>query len=326
MLSIRFDRFGEPTEVLQLEARPKPAPAAGEVLVGLRARPIHPSDLLTVRGRYGSLPALPATPGVEGAGVIEVVGPEVQGWQAGQRVISLGTPGTWQEYLIAPANRLIPIPDPLSDRAAAQFAINPLTAWIMTVEELDLQPGQWLLQTAAGSTVGRLVLQIAKVRGFKTINVVRRREQAAELKALGADEVVCTDDEDWVARVMAITGEAGVPAAVDAVGGQTGAGAAWALGQHGLMLLYGLLSGQAIPIDGGRMLFQGSAIRGFWLQDWFRTTPAEKQRAVFAGLLERMAGGEIAPPVEAEYPLKDVVQAVQHAERPGRQGKILLID
>lgn len=324
MLSVRFDKFGEPADVLRVEERLKPAPGNGEVLVRMRARPIHPSDLLTVRGIYGSLPALPATPGIEGAGTIESVGPNVQGWQGGQRVIPLATPGTWQEYLIVKADQLIPVPDTLSDTIAAQFAVNPLTAWVMTTEELRLEPGQWLLQTAAGSTLGRVVLQIAKLRGFKTINVVRRREQAKELKALGADEVVCTADEDLVERVMAITDRAGVPAAIDAVGGQTGADTARSLSWHGVMLSYGLLSGKPIPIDGGQMIFRCSTVRGFWLSDWFRNVPVERRRAVSTELLGLMARGEIAPPIEAEYPLKDIVKAVQHTERFGRQGKVLL--
>lgn len=326
MFSVRFDQFGEPADVLRVEERPKPVPGNGEVLVRMRARPIHPSDLLTVRGLYGSLPTLPATPGVEGVGAIETIGPNVQGWQTSQRVIPLATPGTWQEYLIVKAEQLIPISDTMSDTIAAQFAVNPLTAWVMTTEELRLEPGQWLLQTAAGSTLGRVVLQIAKLRGFKTINVVRRREQAEELKVLGVDEVVCTDDEDLVERVMEITDKAGVPAAIDAVGGQTGAEAVRSLGRHGVMLSYGLLSGEPIPIDGGQMIFRCSTVRGFWLSDWVRSVPVERQRAVSAELLGLMAKGKIAPPIEAEYPLKDVVKAVQHAERHGRQGKVLLID
>lgn len=326
MLSVRFDRFGEPSEVLHLDERPRPAPGDGEVLVQMRARPIHPSDLLTVRGLYGSLPVLPATPGIEGVGVIETLGPNVQGWQEGQRVIPLGSPGTWQEYLVVKAGQLISVPEKLSDVQAAQFVVNPLTAWVMITEELKLEPGQWLLQTAAGSTLGQVVLQIARLRGFKTINIVRRREQAQELKALGADEVICTAEEDLVDRVRQITAKAGVPAAIDAVGGQTGADAARSLGRHGVMLSYGLLSGEPISIDGGRMIFRSLTVRGFWLSNWFRSVPAERRRVVSAELLGLMTRGEIAPPIEAEYPLKDIMQAVQHADRSGKRGKVLLLD
>ena len=325
MRSVRFYEFGNPADVLRVEDVPQPEPSADQVLVRLRARSINPSDLLTVRGLYGALPRLPATPGLEGMGEVAAVGEGVKHLRPGQRVIPLGVPGTWQEYLLAPEAQLMPVPDGVGDRTAAQFVVNPLTAWVMTVEELSLRPGEWLLQTAAGSTLGRVVLQIAALRGFKTINVVRRREQVEELKALGADEVICTADEDLVARVREITGREGMTKAIDAVGGQTGAAVVRALGRGGLLLVYGLLSMEPMEVDGGRMIFTGTTIRGFWLSEWLRTAASERRQAVTSELLRLMATQEIAPPVEAEYTLAEVLAAVEHAERPGRSGKVLLV-
>lgn len=325
MKSVRFSEFGHPAEVLRVEEVARPEPGAGEVLLRMRARPVNPSDLLTVRGLYGSLPGLPATPGLEGMGEVAEVGAGVTHLRPGQRVIPLGVAGTWQEYLVAGAAQVMPVPDQISDQTAAQFVVNPLTAWIMLVEELGVRPGEWLLQTAAGSTLGRVVLQLARLRGFKTINVVRRREQAEELRALGADEVISTDDEDLVTRVMEITGGAGVSKAIDAVGGQTGGEAVRALGRGGVLLVYGLLSMEPTPIDGGRMIFNTSTVRGFWLGEWFRSAPPERQLSVTSELLRLMAAGEVVPPVEAEYPLEEVLAAVEHSVRPGRGGKVLLV-
>jgi NADPH:quinone reductase-like Zn-dependent oxidoreductase len=325
MRSVRFYEFGDPADVLRVEDVPQPEPGAGQVLVRMRARSINPSDLLTVRGLYGTLPKLPATPGLEGMGEVAAVGEGVKNFRPGQRVIPLGVPGTWQEYLPVPEAQLLPVPDAVGDRTAAQFVVNPLTAWVMTAEELALRPGEWLLQTAAGSTLGRVVLQIAALRGFKTINVVRRREQVEELKALGADEVVCTADEDLVERVKEITGDAGATKAIDAVGGQTGGEVARALGRGGVLLVYGVLSMEPMPVDGGRMIFNTSTIRGFWLSEWLRTAPPERRQAVTAELLRLMATQEIVPPVEAEYPLSEVLAAAEHAVRPGRSGKVLLV-
>ena len=256
MKSVRFSDFGNPLEVLRVEDLPQPEPGDNQALVRMRARPINPSDLLTVRGLYGALPKLPATPCLEGMGEIAAVGKGVQNLRPGQRVIPLGVPGTWQQYVVVNSAQLMPVPDGIIDQTAAQFVVNPLTAWIMTVEELAMKPGEWLLQTAAGSTLGRVVLQIARLRGFKTINVVRRREQAAELKALGADEVISTDDEAIAERVKAIAGEAGVAKAIDAVGGKTGTAVAGALGRGGLMLVYGALSMEPMPVDVGRIIFK----------------------------------------------------------------------
>jgi NADPH2:quinone reductase len=323
MKSVRFGEFGNPSEVLRVEEVERPAPGAGQVLVRMRARPVNPSDLLTVQGLYGALPKLPATPGLEGMGEVAEVGEGVTHLRAGQRVIPLGVVGTWQEYLVAGAAQVIPVPDSVSDQTAAQFVVNPLTAWIM-IEELGLRPGEWLLQTAAGSTLGRVVLQLARLRGFKTINVVRRRAQAEELKALGADEVISTDDEDVVERVKEITGREGLTKAIDAVGGETGGAVVRVLGRGGLLLVYGLLSMEPLPVDSGRMIFTTSTIRGFWLGEWFRSAPPERQQAVTAELLRLMATGEVVPPVEAEYPLSEVLAAIEHSVRPGRGGKVLL--
>lgn len=325
MKSVRFYEFGNPSGQLRVEEVAQPEPRAGQVLVRMRARPINPSDLLTVQGLYGVLPELPATPGLEGMGEVAAVGDGVKGFRAGQRVIPLGVAGTWQEYLLAESTQLLPVPDEISDETAAQFVVNPLTAWIMTIEELHVQRGDWLLQTAAGSTLGRVVLQIARLKGFKTINVVRRREQVEELKALGADEVICTSDEDIVERVKEITGSNGLTKAIDAVGGQTGAAVMNAMGRGAVMLVYGLLSMQPMPVDSGRMIFTTSTIRGFWLGEWFRTAPPERQQAVTMELMRLMATSEIIPPVEALYPLAEVLKAIEHSQRSGRSGKVLLI-
>ncbi|HEV2864370.1 MAG TPA: zinc-dependent alcohol dehydrogenase family protein [Pyrinomonadaceae bacterium] len=325
MRSVRFARFGEPIDVLEVVDLPVPEVGPGQMLIRMRARPVNPSDLLTVRGLYGVLPRLPASPGFEGVGVIEAVGSEAEEFHVGRRVIPVGARGTWQEYLLAGSDEVIPCPDAVEDFTAAQFVVNALSAWVMTTEELALRPGEWLLQTAAGSALGRMVIQISRLRGFRTINVVRRREQVEELRRMGADEVICSADGPIVERVMAVTGQAGVRAAIDAVGGRLGGKVASVLGRGGTMLVYGLLSLEHVPLNTGRMIFSSTTVRGFWLDDWFRRTPPAKQRESVEALLGLMAAGEVVPAVEAEYDLKDVVEAVRHAARPGRRGKILLV-
>ncbi|HZS48609.1 MAG TPA: zinc-dependent alcohol dehydrogenase family protein [Blastocatellia bacterium] len=324
MKSIRFHQFGEPAEVLKIEDVRKPEPGNGEVLLKMLARPINPSDLLTIQGLYGALPQLPATPGFEGVGIIETLGSGVEGFSVGQRVIPLGTPGTWQEYMIVRAKSMLPVPDPINNETAAQFVVNPVTAWVMVTEDLKVGKGEWLLQTAAGSTLGRIVIQIGKLRGFKTINIVRRREQIDELKQIGANEVICSTDESIVDRVSEITKKTGVFAAIDAVGGQVGGEVARSLARNGVMLSYGRLSPDPIPLDVGTMIFRTSSVRGFWLSDWFKTTPSARQAGVLNELLQLMVQGKIVPPVEATYDLDDIINAVKHAQSSGRRGKVLL--
>lgn len=325
MRAIQFGRFGPPEDVLFLADIETPTPGPHQVRVRLTHRSINPSDLLTVTGDYGRLPdQLPATVGFEGMGVIDALGESVNGWHVGQRVVPLGAPGTWCDFVVVAPQQLVPVHDHVSDQTAAQFIVNPVTAWVMLTQELDLQAGDWVLQTAAGSTLGRLVIQLAQLRGIKTVNFVRRREQVDELAALGADAVICTQDDNVVDQVMALTGN-GVQGAIEAVGGETGALAASCLAPGRTMLVYGVLSMAPIPLNGGEMLFKGTTVRGFWLTHWFRATPPAAVAGALRALMQQMAQGNLIPPVEAEYDLADFEAAVRHAQRPGRSGKVLLV-
>ena len=324
MRAIRFHQFGPPAEVLHLEDVPDEEPGPGQVRLRLTHRSINPSDLLTVSGHYGRLPRLPATPGLEGVGRVEALGEGVAGWRAGDRVIPLGAAGTWRESVIVNSAQLLPVPDAVGDETAAQFVVNPITAWVMLEEELALRPGDWLAQTAAGSTLGRLVIQLAQLRGYRTVNFVRRPEQAAELLAIGADAVFGADEADVVERVRALTGGRGVAGALDAVGGETGALALRCLRSGGTLVVYGLLGGEPLPLHNGEMLFRGLTVRGFWLTHWFQHTPPERVQPALRELMGLMATGPLVPPVEAAYDLADFRAAVAHAERSGRQGKVLL--
>src|SRR5262249_55862075 len=151
-----------PAEVLQVREVPRPEPGPGEVRVRMTASPVNPSDLMVVRGRYGRLPALPATPGFEGAGVVDAAGPgllrRLRGLSPGRRVAVLhGQGGTWREYVVVPARQAVPVPDDLRDEQVATFFVNPATALVMTQSVLRVPRGAWLLQTAAGSALGRMI-------------------------------------------------------------------------------------------------------------------------------------------------------------------------
>src|SRR5262249_32918008 len=154
--------------------------------------PINPSDLLVVRGQYPRLPRMPATPGFEGAGVIDAAGPgllrRLRGLAPGRRVAVLNSAGgNWQEYVVLPARHAVPVADALTDEGGATFFGTPASALVMACHVLHVPRGAWLLQTAALSALGRMVIRLGKHRGFRTMNVVRRREQAQEAIDLGGD-------------------------------------------------------------------------------------------------------------------------------------------
>ena len=209
MKALLFHETGEPNSVLKLEEIPTPSVAPGEALVRVLLSPINASDLHMVRGRYGYQPELPASPGIEAVGIVETLGPGVHAPAVGTRVVFVGTWQTWREQIVCLADKLVPVPDGLDDLTAATSYVNPLTAWALTRSAHTLKTGDWLLQTAAGSSVGKFVLQLAQQYRFKTINVIRRREQETIIRNLGGDEVICTADEKLTARLQELTGATG---------------------------------------------------------------------------------------------------------------------
>jgi len=326
MRAVRFDQFGSPADQLRVEEIAEPVPGPQEVLIRLAARPINPSDLLNVSGQYGIRPKLPATPGGEGMGRITALGAEVTHLHVGQRVAVLGAnQGTWGDYVTARPTLVMPLPDSVDDQQGAMLMVNPPTAWIMLYELLNVQPGEWIIQTAAGSAVGAWVISLAKQIGAKTINVVRRRDQADLLKASGADEVICTADEDLRERVKAITNGKGAQYGLDAVGGELGAQVLAALGRHGTLIVYGALSGDPLPVNVGGMIFRETVVRGFWLSLWAGSATPEQMNRVFGGLFPLLSEKLAESPIEATYDLAQITEAVQHAARAGRNGKILLV-
>lgn len=325
MRAVVFDQCGEPESVLELRDMPKPVLGRGEVLVRMLASPVNPSDLMFIRGEYGLKPNLPATPGFEGVGVVEASGGGLLGrLRKGKRVAVVNDRrGNWSEWTVTSARLVIPVPEDMPDEQAASFFVNPATALVMTKHVLRIPRGAWLLQTAAGSELGKMVIRLGRLHGFRTVNVVRREEQIDELKKLGADHVLASEGSSFVDRVAEITG-GGVKFAIDPVGGATGTAAAMCLAPGGRMLAYGALSGEPYSIH-PRFLITGSKrIEGFWLTDWARSQSVITMLKLFRQMRALIGSGVLATDVAETYPLDRVREAVAHASRPGRGGKIQL--
>ncbi|GAB3502802.1 zinc-binding dehydrogenase [Spirosoma knui] len=321
MKSIVFEQAGKPASILQAKEIPTPEPGPNEVRVKVIASPINPSDIMFVQNLYGIRPQFPSGAGFEGVGVVDALGEGVQ-MRTGMRV-SFTSIGTWSEYAIAHQRSLIPVPDAMSDEVAAQLFVNPFTAYAM-VQESGVQEGGWLLVTAAGSAFGKLVVQLCKMRGINTIGTVRRDDLNDELKALGLTEVINTETENLSARVKQITGGNGVTCVLDAVGGHTATEALKCLSRGGTMLIYGLLSLQDPSINAGLLIFRELTVKGFWLTDWMRRVDSQTRQDVAQNVISLLASGTIQLPVEATYSLDQIAEAVEHADRPGRWGKILV--
>ncbi len=326
MKAICFEEFGDPADVLRVRESPVPAPGRGQVRVRMIASPINPSDLLVIRGEYGRRPKLPATPGFEGVGVVEATGGGLLGrLRRGKRVAVLnGQGGNWQQHVIVPARQIVPVPDGIPDDQAATFFVNPASALVMTRYILQAQPGDWLLQTAAGSALGRMIIHLGKQHRFRTINVVRRREQAEELRKLGGDVVVATDSESIEEQTQKATGGNGARFAIDAVGGPTGSAAARALAPGGRMLVYGTLSEEPLIVHPRTLMAGDQRIEGFWLSNWVRKQGPITMLGLFRQIRQLMREGIIKTDIGSTFVMDHVQAAVREAAKPGRRGKVLL--
>lgn len=329
MKAVILESFGDPRSVLSFGNVPMPEPGRGEVRVRMIASPVNPSDLMVVRGQYGRLPPLPATPGFEGVGVVEATGPgllrRLRGLRSGRRVAVLNAAGgNWAEYVVLPARQLVPVPDDLPDDQVASFFVNPATAIVMTQSVLGVRPGDWLLQSAAGSALGRMIIRLARHVGFRTINTVRRREQVAEIERLGGDVVICTSDEVVEERVKVLTGGQGVRYAIDCVGGVTGQSLIRSLAPDGRLLLYGTLSSDPIPLEPRRIMVGQKRIDGFWMSEWVKKQSIFTMLGLFRQITALLRGKVLTTDVEASFPLEQIREAVEKAETPGRHGKVLL--
>ena len=326
MRAVRFHRHGRPTEVLQVDAVPTPDPGPGEVRLRLTHRPIHPADLSAVRGTYGALRDLPATGGNEGVGVIDAVGPDVDGLAVGQRAVKLGAAPTWAEAVVLRAGDVLPVPDALDDATAAQLFVNPLTAWLLLDAVPALTSGDTVVQTAGASTVARCVAALAARRGVRSVHVVRDDAHADAIAAVGGTVVVADgDDPEARARLAEAVGPGGARAVFDAVAGATGAGALSALGDGGTHVVYGALSGQPLPVTPAALLYRAATVRGVWRTRWARETDPAVSHRLLREIASLAVEGVFPLPVDATFDLGDIREAVAAATRRGRLGKVLLV-
>ncbi len=326
MLKAQYSERGPvPQAVIQAVPFERPVLQPGQALVAVLAAPINPSDVLMLTGQYGQLPPLPAVGGSEGVGRVLELGPDTQGpgIGIGQTVLLPVGIGTWATHVVAPAARLIPLPNEADPRQLAMLTVNPPTASLLLSEFADLQPGDWVIQNGANSGVGSYVVQLAKLRGLKTVNLVRRESAVAGVQALGGD-VVLVDGEQLAERVKAATGGAAVKLGIDAVGGQATMRMAAALAEGGTVVNYGALSGEPCIVTPRELVFRDVTLKGFWLARWFRVTPQDQQFKLLSELAGRIAAGQLHTPIQAGYEVAQIQEAVAAAAAGERQGKILI--
>jgi mitochondrial enoyl-[acyl-carrier protein] reductase / trans-2-enoyl-CoA reductase len=317
-----YEAHGNPEEVLRLVTEPWPKPTADEAVVEMRAAPINPADLNAIEGKYPVRTQLPTTPGFEGTGVVIELGADVKTVATGALVILPHNIGTWREAVAVKASELVAVPPEIEPVQAAMLKINPMTAWRLLHDYVDLKPDDWLIQNAANSAAGRAVIQIAGELGYKTVNVVRRAELVEELRAAGGD-IVLIDGEGLRDQVKEATSGAPIRLGLNAVGGESALCLANCLAPGSTLVTFGAMSLQPLKIPNGLLIFKDLRFRGVWINKWYDNATMQERTEAFRALFEMATRGLLKTKVEKAYSIGEAKTAVKHAAQGKRSGKII---
>src|SRR4030088_760151 len=320
MQAIQIEAFGNPAEVMKVVEIPDVgAPGEGEVVIALEASPINMSDLLMISGRYGYRPKLPSVMGTEGVGRVTAVGGGVKHLKGGDRTLVPYPAPAWAERIKADASRLRPLPGG-DVHQFAMLGINPPTAYLILTDFVSLPSGSWVIQNSANAAVGRALIAIAKSLGLRTVNVVRRDDVVAEIKAIGGD-VVLVDGPDLAKRVAAETGGAPIALAVDGVADTSTMNLLGCLAAKGVLVFYRAISGKRFVGPAQSLIYRDVSMRGFWLANWFDAATSDKITAMYDRLTPLVASGAISSPVAGTFSFEQIAEAVALASK--KRGKAL---
>jgi NADPH2:quinone reductase len=322
--AFRFYEVGGP-EVLKLEDVTFGDPPAGHVRMRNTAVAVNYRDVLVRRGIHATVKALPSGMGLESAGVVEAVGPGVEGFATGDRVAYAGGPdGSYAEQRIVPAARLLALPDGIDERTAAAMMIRGMTARALLREAYKVQPGDTILIHAAAGGVGLIMCQWAKHLGATVIGTVSSDDKAAVARAHGCDHVIVYTREDFAARVREITGGEGLPVVYDSVGKATFEGSLKCLRRRGVMASFGEASGDPDPMPPRRLGQLGSIYLTHPSVSNFTATRAELIETA-NDLFAMVKSGKIRVTITRTYPLREAPQAHADIESRKTTGSIVLI-
>ena len=320
--ALTFAAFGAPLDVLNVDRITLPEPQPNQVMVRMQAAPINPADINLIEGTYGVRPDLPAVAGIEGVGTVTKAGVAVSGLRRGDQVVMTGRMGAWCEAYLCGAAEVYPIPPGLPIEQAAMLSINPPTAWYLLGDFVNLRAGDWIIQNAANSAVGRCVIQLAVHRGIRTVNVVRRPDVVDDLRDIGAD-VVLVHDGDLREQVRDQTDAASLSIGFNATGGAILKDMVKCLANGATLVTYGAMARQPFSLSNAHLIFRDIHVRGFWVRRRYQSANAVQLNEMFAELCSLVKRGALKIPVESTFPLFEGPQAVEAAMRDRRAGKVV---
>jgi len=321
-LTLRLHQFGAVDQAMRLEEIDLPPLQPHEIRLEMKAAPINPADLNTIEGKYPIQGDPPLTIGHEGVGVIIEAGDQVNYAAVGDHAIVYAKPGAWCTIRQVDASTVVPIPKEIPFGQAAMLTVNPPTAWLMLHQFVSLKSGDWVVQNAANSVVGRWAIHICAHLGIKSMNVVRREELFDSLLQDGASEVI-TDHERFSKTILDKIGSDKIQLALNAVGGRNAAELAKTLAHEGIHVTYGAMGKEPLQISNALLIFKGIQFRGFWLTNWYKHAEYSDVKRMFDQLSEIFMRRKIEIPIAQTYGLDDFQNAINHAGQGARGGKIM---
>ena len=310
---------------------PVPQPGAGEVLIKMHTSPINPSDLAFLAGGYGIKKPFPVVPGFEGSGIVVAAGkgilPKI--W-LGKKVACAASPklnGCWAEYMVTTATSCVPLSKKISLEEGSMMFVNPMTA-IAFFDVYNTTPNpskklRGIINTAAASALGRMVIRFGKQKGIPVISVVRREEQVEMLKSAGAEYIVNSSDPDFETKLKELAHRLNATILFDAVGGKLPQQLLSSAPKGSNLYIYGRLSADACEISPGELIFTGNQIQGFWLTNWLHEKGMIRTMLTIREVLS-LIQNELGTAIHQQFPPEKISKAIETYKNNMSKGKVLI--
>jgi len=323
---VRFHELGGP-EVLQLDELPLPEPGPGEARLRVKAIGLNRAEVVFRLGRYFMQPVLPSKLGYEASGVVDAVGAGVDPAWVGKTASTVPAfaadkYGVYGEAAIVPAHALAEYPAKLSFEEGTSIWMQYMTAYGALISLGKMTRGDFVVITAASSSVGLAAIEMARAEGAVSIATTRTSAKRAELKELGADHVIATEEEDLVARVMEITGGKGARIVFDPVAGKSVEALAVATAHGGTIFEYGALAPEPTPFPLRAAMSKGLSVRGYTLFEV--VSDAERFAEAKRYIYDKLESGAFKPKIDSVFPLAEIAEAHRYMQSNAQVGKIVV--
>lgn len=306
---------------VQISEKEIPTPKKGEVLIQVFASPINPSDLMFLRGLYGVRRKPPFTAGFEGSGVVVATGENVN-LKIGDRVSFVSArEGAWAEYVLTPENNCLPLSSELSLEEGSMLFVNPLTCYCLFEIAMEYKTPA-IVQTAAASALGKMMIRLCKEKNVPILNIVRKEEHVQELMQMGAEFVLNSENENFEKEFLKLSKKLNTKILLDAVGGDLISRLFIHLPYNSKIISYGNLSEKNFEVVPGLLIFQKKSIEGFWLSEWIMNQSREEVLKI-SEKTQALYKKCFFSKIEQDFPLSKGWEAIEYYKKNMSRGKVI---